>query len=354
MERRRVLEGVLWVSMAPAIVIAATHLEIGELALGAFGPPPFITLTVWLAIGALVAAALAIRTRRRRFAVLASLAVLAASIDWYAHRAIVTRTVRFDGGDIAIGATVYEPRTPGAHPAMVLVHGSAPLKRGFYALWAERFAARGIVVVVPDKRGVGGTGGAFERENNTSRANLERLAADVDAALRWAASLPSVDARRLGLFGLSQAGWVAPMAALRSDRARFLVMVTAPAVSVREENVWSDLRGDDERRATYSARDAERIMDTVHVGGVDVRPRLQALRIPGLWLFGDADASVPTRRSRAVLDSLARSGKAFTAMQYASAGHLLMTRAGGIVPHVVPESWEHMAQWIRENASPTR
>ena len=102
-------------------------------------------------------------------------------------------------------------------------------------MWAEHLAGLGVMSIVPDKRGVGGTGGAFERNNNSSKANLELLAGDAVAALDYAAKLPNVDAARLGLFGVSQAGWVAPMAAVATDRARFIIMVTGPAVSVREE-----------------------------------------------------------------------------------------------------------------------
>jgi dienelactone hydrolase len=341
-----VLEGLSWVVLVPAVVMAVAHPDVGELGLGAFGPPAPTALSRWLMIGGALAAVTALSTRTPRAVILTTAAVLSVGAVTYRHRDVSTRNVTFPGSDITIAATVYEPRTPGTHAAVVLVPGSAPLRRGFYSLWAERLAQSGTVVVVPDKRGVGGTGGTLERNNNSSRANLELLASDVTSALDFTARVATVDTTRLGLFGLSQAGWVAPIAAMRSTRARFLLLVTAPTVSVREEGVWSRMRGDDQRNATYAPEAAEHVMDTASVGGVDARPRLGSLTIPGLWLFAADDNSIPTRKSVAVLDSLRGVGKHFAAVTFPKTGHLLMTRNGRLLPHIAPASWDSIYRWI--------
>lgn len=351
--KHRVLEGFSWIAVLPATLIATIDPDVGRLALGAFGPPADVVCVVWLCAGIvlsmlalLTATRASLTARTRRLGALGAAAVIGLACVVLRGRAFTTRNVTFAGRDITIAATLYVPRTPGRHAAVVFVHGSAPLKRGFYSLWAEHLASSGVVAIVPDKRGVGGTGGEFERMNNTSRRNLELLSGDVVSALDFAARLPEVDTTRLGLFGLSQAGWVAPMAAVQCTRARFLVMITAPAVSVREEGLWSDLRGDDRRSAQFSRAVAERMMDTVTVGGVDVRPRLAALSIPGLWLFGDEDNSVPTRRSILVLDSLRQSGRPFHSMTFPASGHLLFTRAGSLLPHAAPASWDSIDAWM--------
>ena len=115
------------------------------------------------------------------------LAALATVLFVFARsRDVRRRDVTFEGNGISIAATIYEPLTQGQHPAVVFVPGSAPFKRGLYALWAEHLARLGVMSIVPDKRGVGGTGGAFERDNNSSKANLELLAGDAVAALVYA------------------------------------------------------------------------------------------------------------------------------------------------------------------------
>jgi dienelactone hydrolase len=264
-------------------------------------------------------------------------------------RDIERRDVDFRGNGIRISATIYKPGSPGSHPAMVFVGGSAPFKRGLYALWAEHLARQGLVAIVPDKRGVGGTGGEFEKQNNTSKANLDLLAGDAVAALTFASRLAEVDSLRLGLFGVSQAGWTIPIAAVQSSLARFIVMVTGPTVSVHEEGVWSDLRGDDQRAAAMSRPEAERVIDTVSAGGVDVRSRLAMLDIPGLWLFGSDDRSMPTKKSVEVLDSLNHIGRArFRFDSVPDYGHLVMGRADGILPHVAPSMWRALDGWLSE------
>jgi dienelactone hydrolase len=362
---RRALEIVAWMVLIPAIVISLTNAELFRLVVGAFGPPPDAGMIRLLLLGTVLAALAFWRARRAgaseramamRSAGLASAALITILVIAARSRDVRRHDVAFDGNGIRIGATIYEPLTDGPHPAVVFVPGSAPFKRGLYALWAEHLARVGVMSIVPDKRGVGGTDGAFERNNNSSRANLELLAGDAVAALDYAAKLPNVDATRLGLFGVSQGGWVAPIAAVSSDRARFIIMVTGPTVSVREEGMWSDLRGDDQRAAQMSRAQAEQVMDTVTPGGVDARPFLTALKIPGLWLFGSDDASIPTRRSVMVLDSTARGlNKRFSFDSAPGYGHLVMGRPNGFIPRVAPSSWRAMDSWIeRELLLPGR
>ena len=353
-------ETLAWVLVVPAALVAFLYADALQLAFGAFGPPPRIMVERLISIGT-VAAAIALWGYRHnhdgqtgksallRIAILASIAAIAYIVILVRGRDITTRNVVFRGSSIDIAATIYAPRTMGRHPAVVFVPGSAPLKRGFYSLWAEKLARSGIVSIVPDKRGVGGTGGQFERHDNTSQANLDLLAGDAVAALNFAVGLPNVDSACVGLFGLSQGGWVAPIAATRSTRARYLMMVTAPAVSVHEEGVWSRLRGDDHEGATMSREAAERVIDTVTPRGVDARTSLAALSIPQLWLFGSDDNSIPTGRSVAVLDSLRSGGKPIETRTFARTGHILFTRAGGVLPHAVDSSWQAIDAWSREH-----
>jgi uncharacterized protein len=353
---RRGLEVAAWAVVVPAVVVSLMNADLFRLVIGAFGPPPDIGMVRSLLLGTALAGlafwrarraaasegAMAIRSAGLALAALATILVVIAR-----SRDVRRRDVAFDGNGIHIGATIYEPLTQGQHPAVVFVPGSAPFKRGLYALWAEHLARQGVMSIVPDKRGVGGTGGVFERNNNSSRENLELLARDAVAALDYAAILPNVDAARLGLFGVSQAGWTAPMAAVATDRARFIIMVTGPAVSVREEGTWSDLRGDDQRAARLSRVEAEHVMDSVTSGGVDPRSLLSALKIPGLWLFGSDDASIPTRKSVIVLDSLVRAlNKRFTFDSAPGYGHLVMGRKNGLLPRVAPSSWRAMDAWL--------
>lgn len=331
-----------------------------RMAVGAFGSAPGVVLRRWLLAGLLLTGVALWRRRasqeRGRYRWLATLTVFgvaAIATTLVRERDVRRRNVSFGANAITLAGTLFLPAANGPFPAVVLVHGSAPLKRGFYAIWAEHLARAGFAVLVTDKRGVGGTGGTFNNRDNGSRANLTLLAGDISAAVDFLAIQPEVDSARLGLVGVSQAGWVAPLAASMSPRVRFLALITAPTVSVSEEGVWSELRGDDERAATTSRHAAEQIMDTVGSRGFDPRPLLGALNVPGVWLFGDEDNSIPTRKSVAILDSLRiAAGKEYVAYRFANAGHALITRSAGVVPRIEPTSWGQLTDWLHAHSSP--
>jgi dienelactone hydrolase len=49
------------------------------------------------------------------------------------------------------------------------------------------------------------------------------------------AERPDIDAERVGLWGFSQGAWVAPLAASRSTKVRFLVLLASTGVTPAEQ-----------------------------------------------------------------------------------------------------------------------
>ncbi len=121
-----------------------------------------------------------------------------------------TEAVTFANGDVSLGGTVYAPRTAGRHPAVVLVQGSGPEGRWGTAYIADALARRGVVALSYDKRGVGASTGDWRI------ATFDDLAADARAAVHLLGRRPDVDPSRLGIYGHSQGGFLAPMIA-RND-----------------------------------------------------------------------------------------------------------------------------------------
>ena len=79
-----------------------------------------------------------------------------------------------------------------------------------------------------DKRGVGGSSGDW----NT--ASFDELAGDVVAAFDYLQTRRDIDASQIGLLGISQAGWVMPLAANRAKGLAFLISISGPGVSGAE------------------------------------------------------------------------------------------------------------------------
>lgn len=83
------------------------------------------------------------------------------------------------------------------------------------------------------------------------------------------------------------------------------MLVSGPTVSTGEENYFSDLTGEQHGEgADLSAAAIDSLVMAQPPSGFDPRPLLRELSIPSLWLFGNADSSVPVTKSVAVPGSL--------------------------------------------------
>ena len=136
--------------------------------------------------------------------------------------------VRFPSGDVQLAGTLLAPSTAGKHPAIILVHGSGAENREFILPFARFLVRRGVAVFGYDKRGVGGSTGDWQT------ASFEVLAGDVVAAFDYLKTRKDVDATRIGLLGVSQAGWIMPLAAVRAKDLAFLISISGAAVPAAE------------------------------------------------------------------------------------------------------------------------
>ena len=136
--------------------------------------------------------------------------------------------VRFSSGNVQLAGTLISPATGGKHPAIILVHGSGAENREYILPWARFLIRRGVAVLGYDKRGVGGSTGDW----NT--ASFDDLAGDVVAAFAYLKRRSDIDSRQIGLLGVSQAGWIMPLAAVRAKDVAFLISISGAGVSAAE------------------------------------------------------------------------------------------------------------------------
>jgi pimeloyl-ACP methyl ester carboxylesterase len=229
--------------------------------------------------------------------------------------------VHFTCSGAVLAGTLYLPSGPGRHPAVVWVHGSGEATRLTYGGFVAAFVNSGIAVFSYDKRGVGASQGVC-CPGDESHFNL--LAADADGAVNALRSRTDIDPRRIGLVGASQAGWIVPLAADRSrHRVAFTALISGPAVTTGEEALWSRLAGEDEPGRLPKAKKAE-ITRRLVPSGYDPLPSIARMDVPGLWLYGGQDKSIPAERSAAVLRRLRGSqGKDFTVVVFPDGDHNL-------------------------------
>lgn len=247
-------------------------------------------------------------------------------------------------------------------PAVVLFHGAekGTRKRTAYRMQANLFLERGFAVLLSDKRGAGESGGSYEA------TTYAQLVGDGLAAVDLLKRHQRINAKRIGLVGVSESGWLTPEIAARSGAVAFVINKVGAAVSVRETIEWevfNDLMaegvGEDSARQqaaifrriweyritpTPEERAAlERVLgdwaqrndsqlptelrevSASYVADIayDPTPFLEQLDIPMLYVYGSEDINIPTAVCVARLEELAAAGKPFELYVYEGEGHEL-------------------------------
>ena len=193
------------------------------------------------------------------------------------------------------------PAGTGPHAGLVLV----PDVRGVYEHFrdvARRFAAEGLATLVLDP---------YSREGTPNLPDLDavmrwmrqlpdrRVLADIQGAVSWLAARDDVDPSRVGITGFCMGGQYALMAACTA---------TGIAACVS----WYGM-----------LRYAEKT-EAKPESPLELAPRLGC---PDLGLFGGEDPLIPAADVDELRGILAASGKDFTILTYAGAGHAFFNDA---------------------------
>ncbi|HMO93366.1 MAG TPA: alpha/beta hydrolase [Pirellulaceae bacterium] len=132
---------------------------------------------------------------------------------------------------VSLAGTLTLPKLDSPLPAVILITGSGPQDRdetifGHKPFWviADYLSRRGIAVLRYDDRGVAGSTGNF------FTATSENFANDVEAAINYLKQHSRIDARRIGLIGHSEGGYIASMVAARNTDVAFIVKLAGPGV----------------------------------------------------------------------------------------------------------------------------
>jgi pimeloyl-ACP methyl ester carboxylesterase len=173
----------------------------------------------------------------------------------------------------AAGATLVGSYSPAGPATLIAVHGAGEGTRGWYLYehLHDLLPPEGVGVLTFDRRGEGESGG------EPSRGRFVQQADDV---LAFAGA---IEAEQVGLWGISQGGWVAPLAATRSERVSFLVLLASIGVTPAEQMRYAtsaQLRG-----AGYGEEIVERAL----------RLRAQAER----WIRGEDVPALPAELAEA-------------------------------------------------------
>jgi hypothetical protein len=150
--------------------------------------------------------------------------------------------IRHDG--VSLAATY----SAAGSTALVALHGASMGTRDYflYRNLHELLPETGIGVVTFDRRGEGGSTG------DASRGRFEVQAADALAVCE------ALDVPRVGLWGVSQGGWIAPLAASQSRRVAFVVGIASTGVTPSEQMMYAVAQ--QLERARYGSAVVQRVL----------------------------------------------------------------------------------------------
>ncbi len=306
--------------------------------------------------------------------------------------------IEFTNGAATLRGSLVIPDGDGPFPALVFVHGSGDGPRSDFRIFAEQFARAGIASLIYDKRGSGDSTGSWVT------SSLSDLAGDVVAAVTAAASHRLTDEDRIGLWAISQGGWVASVACSMTDDVAFALVVTGGGVRPRDSELYAyrnrltaagippgnqadalavieqyfEYLGSGVGRAALEARleaargeawhdvlSLDRVLPSEQereawswVATFDPLPYIARMRIPALVLLGAHDDLTPLDLTRrAWTAGLERAGNDdFTIQVFPEAGHGI-TVGGHDVAHGAARTYadgyfETMTTWLTRQVEP--
>lgn len=259
---------------------------------------------------------------------------------------LINSDVTFQNAGVTLHGTIVAPPGGSKLPGLVMIHGSGTQTRDDYRFEAEAFARQGIATLIYDKRTEGYS--LFERSYST-------LADDALAAVEVLRKRPEVDPARVGVWGLSEGGWVAPLAASKSPHVAFVVTLGANGVQPARQQAWeieNQLRrlGMD---GSIVRMGSSTMMRQLVGGGVfpeahyDPVPVLKNLRQPVLGLWGAKDVLTPPGEAvRTFRESLAH----YTLRVFPDAQHRLRRTSDGFdkLPGYAPGYLELVGSWVHD------
>ena len=180
---------------------------------------------------------------RWNIGVLGLLSVVAVSFGFGQHEASTrAEEVQIQNGGVVLSGTITMPTTQGPHPAIMLIHGSIPADRTdpFFQTFVKLFSKSGLAVLFYDKRGAGKSTG------NHNASTLADFAGDAVAGVNFLRKRKDIDPKRIGVWGISQGGWLSFVVASKVPDLAFIISVSGPAVTPGEQMIY--FRGNELRQ----------------------------------------------------------------------------------------------------------
>jgi dienelactone hydrolase len=215
----------------------------------------------------------------------------------------------FNNGDLQLAGMVFVPEGEGSFPTVVIIHGSGTSYRDskWYLSVTQHLLDNGIAVLLPDKRG------SEKSEGEWQGASFEDLAGDTLSAIEYLKTQDHFEYSSIGLVGMSQGGWIAPLVASSSEDVSFVVSMSGAFVTTDEQLLYEEINNI-HQMGTYmflakliaplTTKNIQRMDFWLPLAGYDPLPYWEMVNVPVFAAFGDGDINVPVAESIHRLQSL--------------------------------------------------
>jgi pimeloyl-ACP methyl ester carboxylesterase len=317
-----------------------------------------------------------------------------------------TEELVFHSGPFKVVGDLKLPGGSGPYPVVLFVHGDGPNNRTSgvtYPPIMERMQRAGYATFAWDKPGTGESTGRIDR----GRLVEERAQIVLDA-IALLEDRPDIDAEMIGLWGISQAGYVMPRVLSLSDNIAFMIAVSCPGEAGADQGVFlltaqavcAGLPADDKEEVErlidgagraqtydeylgYKAGQAKHpVLAQMTLLGFSVEPRpesewhaddlngeyyrdplaaIEGIQIPVLAFFGELDTQAdPLQGAEAYLALLERAGNPnFRVELIRGADHNIILSETGCLEerrrrgrrgwaNYAPQYLDMLEEWLRE------
>ena len=167
------------------------------------------------------------------------------------------------------------------------------------------------------------------------------------------AKRPDIDTNRIGVWGISQAGWIIPIVAARAPEVDFTVILSGPISTLGQENYFSELTGEGRVEVPKRSRaEIAALMKAYKPTGFDPIPFIRQMRIPAVWIFGGNDDSIPVDLSIEALRGLQKEGYPFELSWFPTGNHPMFETSDWshdydpLIHRWVPNYFDTTLRWI--------
>ncbi|WP_186785990.1 alpha/beta hydrolase family protein [Paenibacillus agilis] len=261
--------------------------------------------------------------------------------------------------EVIEGTILIPNHTSSAYPGIVLAHGSGINKEGgggnqtAVRKEAEVFAKAGLITLLYNKRSKG-----YSKTNRS----YELLAQDLIAGVRALQKRSDVIKNKVGVWGLSEGAWVAPIAATKSTDIAFVITSGGPGISPIQQQTWNV-----ENRLRHQGITNQSAIQALVRNGAGIMlslsrsesdrhdpvPVLQNVHQPFLALWGSIDRQVPPAESAQIFkDAFESSGNRYYTLQFIEgADHSIYNNTDDgfrTLKTLYPGYAEAMTSWIQQ------